>query len=271
MNDYSWADALQREHAEWLRENFPGQEPLFPAVGMVEEAGELMHALLKLQQSARWGKEPRYARKDWTAAIRDGIGDCALYTVSLCNTQGWSYRRMLERADSLALVLPPLEYALRAVSAAALVVRQPSSEVLASGYSEMVHCLARSMGLDFKDPVLATWEVVSRRRRTDRPKPEVVVLCGSTRFRREYEAAFRREEHAGRVCLTVPCFKDDPCCKTDGEQSELDALHRAKIDMADTVLVIDVGGYIGDSTARELELARRLGKRVRRWSEEVKL
>jgi hypothetical protein len=94
-------------------------------------------------------------------------------------------------------------------------------------------------------------------------RPTVVCLCGSTRFREEYALAFRREEHAGRIALSVPCYKDDPCCKTKGEQDLLDRLHFAKIDMADEILVLDINGYIGDSTRREIAHATATGKRVR--------
>lgn len=130
-------------------------------------------------------------------------------------------------------------------------------------------------------------------------RPTVVCLCGSTLFRREYTQAFREEEHAGRICLTVPCYKDDPCCKTPEEQARLDELHLAKIDMADEVLVVNgrrwtctrcgavaesdhqplpcecrvsyaAGAwrpYIGESTRREIAYAEGKGKRVRYLNE----
>ncbi|MBP5750722.1 MAG: NAD(P)H-hydrate epimerase, partial [Firmicutes bacterium] len=43
----------------------------------------------------------------------------------------------------------------------------------------------------------------------------------------------------------------------------LDDMHKRKIDMADEIYVINVGGYIGDSTRSEIEYARRTGKGVR--------
>jgi hypothetical protein len=49
----------------------------------------------------------------------------------------------------------------------------------------------------------------------------------------------------------------------------LDELHKRKIDLADEVLILNVGGYIGDSTRSELEYARAKGK-VIRWLEEDK-
>ena len=42
----------------------------------------------------------------------------------------------------------------------------------------------------------------------------------------------------------------------------LDELHLRKIDLADTVWILNVGGYIGESTRKELEYAQRIGKRI---------
>lgn len=71
------------------------------------------------------------------------------------------------------------------------------------------------------------------------------------------------EEHKGNIVLSVPCYKDDPCCKTVDEQHKLDALHHQKIDIADEIFVLNVGGYIGESTRNEIAYAERRGKRVR--------
>jgi nucleoside 2-deoxyribosyltransferase len=49
---------------------------------------------------------------------------------------------------------------------------------------------------------------------------------------------------------------------TDEQKASLDALHLRKIDLADRVLVINPGGYIGDSTSREIAYARATGKPV---------
>lgn len=48
----------------------------------------------------------------------------------------------------------------------------------------------------------------------------------------------------------------------------LDKLHRQRIDMADEVLVIDVDGYIGESTRGEIHYAETHGKHIRYWSQE---
>ena len=49
---------------------------------------------------------------------------------------------------------------------------------------------------------------------------------------------------------------------TDEQKTSLGALHLRKIDLADRVLVINPGGYIGESTSREIAYARATGKPV---------
>lgn len=94
--------------------------------------------------------------------------------------------------------------------------------------------------------------------------PSVVCLCGSTRFKAAFEEANRRETLAGRVVLSVGVFGH---CEAEPlmpeVKAELDALHLKKIDLAEEILVINVNGYIGDSTRREIAYATRKGKRIR--------
>jgi hypothetical protein len=91
-------------------------------------------------------------------------------------------------------------------------------------------------------------------------KPIIVCLCGSTKFRNEYEAAADRETLTGRIVLTVGSFSRDHNADT---KTRLDELHLRKIDLADEVLILNVRGYIGESTHRELAYAFALGKKMR--------
>jgi len=97
------------------------------------------------------------------------------------------------------------------------------------------------------------------------PRPRIVCLCGSTRFDGAFRKANLDETLAGRIVLTVGC--DTHSDQTLGLAAEvkerLDELHLRKIDLADEVLILNVGGYIGESTGRELAYARQLGKPVR--------
>ncbi len=97
-------------------------------------------------------------------------------------------------------------------------------------------------------------------------RPVIVCLCGSTRFKQAFVEANFRETMAGRVVLSVGWFSHADghiYTPTPTEKAALDELHLRKIDMADEVLVLNVGGYVGESTAREIAHARRNGKLVR--------
>ena len=94
-------------------------------------------------------------------------------------------------------------------------------------------------------------------------KAKIVCLCGSTRFKKQFLKAFYDQEHKGNICLTVSCFKEDLCCKTKEDQNRLDYLHRQKIDISDEILVLNIGGYIGESTRGEIEYAKSKNKVVK--------
>lgn len=104
------------------------------------------------------------------------------------------------------------------------------------------------------------------------PEPRTVVLCGSTRFAQAFHEANLRETLAGRMVLSIGCdTKSDADLLLAGEITEadkerLDVLHLFKIDRADEVLVLNVGGYLGNSTRREIAYARACGKLLR-WLE----
>jgi hypothetical protein len=68
----------------------------------------------------------------------------------------------------------------------------------------------------------------------------------------------------GRIVLTVGLFGHQEALDMGGPvKAMLDQLHLRKIDLADEVLVLNVGGYVGESTRREIEYARKRGKVLR--------
>ena len=141
----------------------------------------------------------------------------------------------------------------------------------------------------YAEVLLASWEVVMRNRRDDWEKlvanlitdtnaflgpnkicrPAIVCLCGSTRFAEEFRAANLRETLAGRIVLSIGCdTKSDSDLLalgelTDEAKADLDELHKRKIDLADQVLILNCGGFIGDSTRSEVKYAIEHGKEVR--------
>ncbi len=94
---------------------------------------------------------------------------------------------------------------------------------------------------------------------------KVITLCGSTRFREAFREAQKRLTLAGNIVISVGLFghAGDDEVWTEGTKAMLDDMHKRKIDMADEIFVINVGGYIGESTRSEIDYAIRTGKSVR--------
>lgn len=101
--------------------------------------------------------------------------------------------------------------------------------------------------------------------------PRVVCLCGSTRFSEAFQQANFNETLEGRIVLTIGCdlksdnelFADKSPQQMAGIKYLLDELHLRKIDLADEILVLNVGQYIGDSTKLEISYAKSKGKAIR--------
>lgn len=93
----------------------------------------------------------------------------------------------------------------------------------------------------------------------------VITLCGSTRFKDQFLEAQKRLTLEGNIVISVGLFghSGDDEVWTEGTKEMLDKMHKRKIDMADAIYVINVGGYIGESTRSEIEYAIRNGKEVR--------
>lgn len=102
------------------------------------------------------------------------------------------------------------------------------------------------------------------------PEPEVVCLCGSTKFKEEYREENARLTLAGKIVLSVGFFHHyDGMPDVEGVEDamdegaewkrDVDNLHLRKIDLADRVHVINVAGYVGSSTTQEVRYAHRNG------------
>ena len=107
-------------------------------------------------------------------------------------------------------------------------------------------------------------------------KYKVVTLCGSTRFKDQCMEVRRRRTLAGYTVTSVGVFghagdqevwdgMDEGTLSKTKEM--LDDMHKRKIDMADEIYVINVGGYIGDSTRSEIQYAEAHGKTVRYYED----
>ena len=96
-------------------------------------------------------------------------------------------------------------------------------------------------------------------------KYPVITLCGSTRFKEQFLEAQKRLTLEGNIVISVGLFghSGDDEVWNEGTKEMLDDMHKRKIDMADEIFVINVGGYIGSSTRSEIEYAIATGKTVK--------
>jgi hypothetical protein len=103
-----------------------------------------------------------------------------------------------------------------------------------------------------------------------KPFPTIACLCGSTRFYGQFQQANYDLTMRGEIVLSVGFY---PHAKAEhghgevvghdsAEKSALGELHKRKIDLADYVFVLNVGGYIGQSTRSEIDYAHAHGKPV---------
>lgn len=100
---------------------------------------------------------------------------------------------------------------------------------------------------------------------------KVITLCGSTRFKDEFMKVQKDLTLKGNIVISVGLFShsgDDEVWENMDEgtltktKEMLDDMYKRKIDMADEIFVINVDGYIGDSTKSEIEYAIKTGKKV---------
>lgn len=90
-------------------------------------------------------------------------------------------------------------------------------------------------------------------------KPDIVCLCGSSRFLGEFERISREETLNGKIVLNrdVPTGDETPDIR-----ARLDELHRYKIAMSDEVIVINKDNSIDEATRAQVEYAKSIGKKV---------
>lgn len=98
-------------------------------------------------------------------------------------------------------------------------------------------------------------------------KPKIICYCGSLRVALE---AFKKAEYEavlnGEIAL-LPCCMFVDIQREYGAESDYkikaDDLHKRKIDISDEVFILNVDGYIGESTRSEIEYAKSINKPIK--------
>jgi RimJ/RimL family protein N-acetyltransferase/uncharacterized protein YkuJ len=117
----------------------------------------------------------------------------------------------------------------------------------------------------FINDLSAKYRYIMAKKRSNKMK--VITLCGSTKFKKQFEQANAYLTLQGNIVISLAFFEQSEGFEITQEQAELfERLHFRKIDMSDEIFVIDVDGYIGSSTKKEIKYAKEKGKTVRFYS-----
>ena len=91
---------------------------------------------------------------------------------------------------------------------------------------------------------------------------KVITVCGSLKFQDEMMRQSDLLERAGNCVLSVVYPSQALDLYTPEDNERFAALHFQKIRMSDGIFVVNVGGYVGESTRKEMAYARKLGKEI---------
>ncbi len=86
---------------------------------------------------------------------------------------------------------------------------------------------------------------------------EIITICGSMKFEEKMKEFALKFTLEGKIVFT-PAFKSKTKTSfTDKEKQILDQTHKNKIKLSNSIFVVNVDNYIGESTKREIEFAEK--------------
>lgn len=94
-----------------------------------------------------------------------------------------------------------------------------------------------------------------------------ITLCGSIRFKGEFLKWNKELTLQGHVVYSVVCFGHPDDVPSESEKQMLERIHMLKIDYSDEIFVLDVDGYIGETTRREIAYAKLKNRKIKYLSE----
>ena len=102
-------------------------------------------------------------------------------------------------------------------------------------------------------------------------KVKIITVCGSLRFKKEIMEISEKMELNGN-CMLPPIYSTriDKDAYTEDEVFMLNKMHKEKIKLSDAILVVNVNGYIGNSTNSEIEFAKSLNKEILYYTDLIK-
>ena len=91
---------------------------------------------------------------------------------------------------------------------------------------------------------------------------KIVTICGSMKFRNEMMMIAEKLELKQRYIVIQCIYGDSSREYNESEMEILSQLHFEKIKISDAIYVVNVNGYIGEATKKEIEFAKSLNKEI---------
>ena len=91
---------------------------------------------------------------------------------------------------------------------------------------------------------------------------KIVTICGSMKFRNEMMMISEKLELKQRYIVIQCIYGDSSREYNESEMEILSKLHFEKIKISDAIYVVNVNGYIGEATKKEIEFAKSLNKEI---------
>jgi hypothetical protein len=118
-----------------------------------------------------------------------------------------------------------------------------------------------------RDEILVLFDQYAEGIRKEDGFPKIICLCGSTRFVNTFNEWRQKLTLEWKIVLSIEIVttqseEQDPQHSNLETKEMLDKLHLRKIDLADEVMILNVSGYIGESTAKEIIYAESVGKPI---------
>lgn len=99
---------------------------------------------------------------------------------------------------------------------------------------------------------------------------KIITLCGSLKFKKEMMIVAEEMALKGNCILTPVYPITENCERTDEQLLKLKEAHFKRIELSDAILVVNVNGYIGNSTNSEIEYAKSLNKEILYYTDLIK-
>ena len=196
---------LQEQHKEWAFANFGEQETEDYALGMIEEVGELAHAVLKRKQGIR-------NNENHDDNIKDAIGDIVIYLIGFCNSEDIDLQDSFTSTKHYSY--PDYSCVPISLTISNLIENKTKFEVIM--LLNVLICFCGSEGIDFEETVLNTWNnVVSKR--NWKKNPDCVSLENAKDELEESGFITVESEVNGidtKINLCVSCSYEYPDCKS---------------------------------------------------------